>query len=93
MTADGNEIPNLCELGAPFNTLEGHTRGIKFQLVDVKRPLLSVTALTGKGNRVTFHDTGGAITSQDGKQKIDFPRQSGVCVLPVYVLPFQGQGP
>ena len=92
MTADGNEIPNLGELDVPFRTYEGHKCGIKFQLADVKRPLLSVTALTAKGNRVSFHSTGGTIVSQDGKQKIDFKKQQGVYVLEVYVPPFQGQG-
>ena len=54
ITAGGNEIPNLGELDLPFRTMEGHKCGIKFQLADVKRPLLSVTALTGTGDRVTF---------------------------------------
>ena len=92
MTADGNEIPNLGELSMPFRTMEGHKCGIKFQLADVKRPLLSVAAMTKRGNRVSFHENGGTIVSQDGKRKIDFQKQHGVYVLTVYVPPFQGQG-
>ena len=92
MTADGNEIPNLGEFDLPFRTYEGHKCGIKFQLADVKRPLLSVTALTSKGNTVTFSETGGKIVSPDGKQNIGFHRQQGVYVLEVYVPPFQRQG-
>ena len=88
----GVEIPNLGELVLPFRTMEGYICGIKFQLADVKRPLLSVTALTGKGKRVMFTDTGGTIVSQDGKQKIGFRRQQGVYILEVYVPPFQRQG-
>ena len=92
MTADGNEIPNLGELDLPFRTFEGHKCGIKFQLADVKRPLLSVAAFTSKGNKVSFHSMGGTIVSQDGKQRIDFKKQQGVYILEVYVPPFQGQG-
>ena len=91
MAADGNEIPNLGEIDLPFRTYEGHKCGIKFQLADVKRPLLSVTALTAKGNKVSFHSTGGTIVSQDGKQRIDFKKQQGVYILEVYVPPFQRQ--
>ena len=80
MTADGNEIPNLGELDLAFRTFEGHKCGIRFQLADVKRPLLSVTALTSKGNTVTFNESGGTIVSQDGKQRIEFQRQQGVYI-------------
>ena len=51
-----------------------------------------MTALTSKGNKVSFHSTGGTIVSQAGKQKIDFKKQQGVYILEVYVPPFQGQG-
>ena len=92
MTADGNEIPNLGELNMPFRIFEGHKCGIKFQLADVKRPQLSVTNLIAKGNRVSFHEQGGTITSQDGKQTIKFKQMNGVYVFEVYVPPFQGPG-
>ena len=62
-------------------------------LCDVARPLLSVTALTEKGNTVTFGDTGGRIVGPDGKQTIDFVRRDGVYILDVYVPPFHEQGP
>ena len=72
--------------------MEGHNCGIKFQLADVNRPLLSVAAMTGRGNKVAFHDLGGTITRQDGKREIDFKKQNGVYILTVYVPPFQGRG-
>ena len=90
-TADGNELPNLGEIQLPFRTKEGHQCGVTFQVCDVSRPLLSVTALTAKGNTVDFHDNGGTISGKDGK-KMHFKKESGVYILEMYVTPFQGQG-
>ena len=91
-TADGNIISNLGEIAVPFRTREGHKCGVTFQVCDVARPLLSVTALTEKGNKVTFNDSGGRIIGPGVKQCIDFAKRDGVYVLDVYVPPFQGQG-
>ena len=92
MTADGHEMPNFGEKFIPFKTFEGHEAGIKFQVADVRRPLLSVTAMTAQGNSVFFHEDGGTIVSKDGSKQIDFHRQDGVYVLNVWVAPFPGQG-
>ena len=92
ITADGNELSNLGEMDVPFRTREGYKCGIKFQICDVHRPLLSLTALTARGNRVNFHENGGSIKSQDGKQTIHFTRENGVYILTLYVPPFQGPG-
>ena len=86
-TADGNELPNLGELALPFRTKEGHQCGVTFQVCDVSRPLLSVTAMTSKGNHVVFHDNGGNITGRDGK-KMHFRKENGVYILEMYVSPF-----
>ena len=92
-TADGNVISNLGEPNVPFRIREGHTCGETFQVCDVARPLLSVAALTEKGNTVTFGDEGGRIIGPDGKQTIEFAKRDGVYVLDAYVPPFHGQGP
>ena len=49
--ADGNELSNLGELDIPFRTREGHKRGVKFEVCDAQRLLLSVSALTAKGGQ------------------------------------------
>ena len=90
-TVDGNELPNLGEICLPFRTKEGHKCGVTFQVCDVSRPLLSVTAFTAKGNVVAFHDHGGTITGKDGK-KMSFRKESGVYILEMYVAPFPGPG-
>ena len=92
MTADGNEIPNLGELDLAFRTKEGHRCGIKFQVADVRRALLSVPSLTASGHEVTFEKGGGTIIHPEGKKTIQFRRQGGVYVLDMFVAPFQRQG-
>ena len=91
-TADGNELCNLGEINLPFLTREGYKCGVKFQVCDDQRPLLSVSALTARGNDVDFGKTGGRITSQDGKQQIHFTREDGFYILEMYVPPFTRQG-
>mgnify|MGYP001343074699 CR=1 FL=1 len=64
-TADGGEIPNL---------------GEKFQLADVRKPLIAVSALTAKGHKVEFDTTGGWIRPSKG-QPIRFQKQNGVYMM------------
>ena len=91
-TADGGEIPNLGEKRVAFKTREGIQGEVDFQVADVKRPLLSVTAVTKRGSRVVFDETGGQIVSPDGEKKIKFHRRAGVYVLDLWVPPFRRQG-
>ena len=65
---------------------------MNFQVADVQRPLISVTALASKGNTVNFHDKGGVITNVKTKRSIKFTRRRGVYVLDIAVPPFQGPG-
>lgn len=88
----GMSYRTSANLTSRFRTREGYECGIKFQVCDVHRPLLSVSALTARGNKVKFHETGGAITSQEGKQEIKFAREGGVYVLTMYIPSFQGPG-
>ena len=83
-SADGNDLPNLDEIQLPFRTKEGHKCGVLFQVCDVSRPLLSVTALTAKGNTVAFNEHGGTVVGKDGK-KMNSKKERGVCVLEKYV--------
>ena len=91
-TADGNELPGQGEKMVPFRTRESHQCAIRFQVADVKRPLLSVSALMSQGNRVIFDDTGGTITTKDGSKSIRFHLQNGIYLLEMCVPPFRGQG-
>ena len=90
--ADGGEVFNLGEQYVPFRTQEGHSAKVCFQVTDVRRPLLSVAALTAKGNTVNFGNFGGSIRSSNGKKVMNFRKQQGVYVLDMWIPPFQRQG-
>ena len=90
-TADGGEIPNLGEKSINFFTREQIPCKIDFQLADVRRPLLAVSALTAKGHTVELSESGGKIKLASGKE-IGVQRRNGVFMLEMWVPPFPGQG-
>ena len=62
-TASGAPIPNLGELDVQFLTSVGYPAEIPFQLVDIERPLIAVSALA----KDEFNEKGGKITHHSGK--------------------------
>ena len=85
--ADGGRIPNLGEAELGFVTREKHLCRIKFQVANVKRPLLAVSTLTKAGNEVHFDTNGGTITNKSTKRVIHFRRADGIYVLDVLMAP------
>ena len=81
LTADGGRIPNLGEQSVKVVTKEGHECGLRFQVADVTRPLLSVTQLVRSGNLVQFTTQGGTITHRARGWKIKFEKRGGVYAL------------
>ena len=82
--ANGPRIPNRGEQDVRFETEEGIRAVIPFQLADVERPLLAVSALTAAGNTVTLGDRGGVIRRSDG-QETRVQRRGGTYVLRMWV--------
>ena len=80
VAADGGRIPNLGECKVHVLTKEQHRSSITFQVADVQKPILSVSALTSLGHAVVFGKTGGAITHLRSKRKIHFQKKGCVCV-------------
>jgi len=99
--ADGGEIPNLGEQEMSVYTEEGHQCGMKFQVADVQKPLLSVGQVSAAGNVVEFFKTWGRIVHKDTGRTISFKKKGGVYVLKLWVdqgekngndqMPFQRQ--
>jgi hypothetical protein len=59
-TANGGEMKHYGEKEVTFkNGVAGHIIGLRLQVTDVKKPLLSVRRLTEKGNIVRFSDEPG----------------------------------
>ena len=96
-TASGVPVPNLGELDVQFFTNEGFAAEIPFQLADIERPLIAVSALAKAGNVVELHAKGGRITHHTGKVT-NLERRGGTYVLRMWVpaeeaaTPFHRQG-
>ena len=96
-TASGAPVPNLGELDVQCLTSSGCLGEIPFQLADIERPLIAVSALAKAGNTVELHEKGGRIVHHSGKTT-NLERRGGTYVLRMWVAadgaagPFQRQG-
>ena len=96
-TASGAPVPNLGEMDVTFLTNEGLAGEIPFQLADIERPLIAVSALAKAGNTVELHDKGGRIIHHSGRTT-HLERRGGTYVLRMWVAadgavaPSQRQG-
>ena len=83
-TASGAPVPNLGEQDVKFLTNEGHASEIPFQLANIERPLIAVSALTKAGNTVELYETGGRIIHRSGKMT-SIERRGGTYILRMWV--------
>ena len=79
--ANGSPLANLGEQEIDAIMDDGMTAKMLFQLADVSRPLLSVSAICDKGNRVLFGRGGGVVINVLTGQEIPFQRRGGVYTL------------
>jgi len=82
---DGSRIPNLGEMDAMFDVDEGYRCGLRVQVANVQRPLISVTYLTKAGNKVVLGENGGEIINEKTGRKVKIQRKGGVYVLRMWV--------
>ena len=66
-------------------TSQGHEIELKAQVTDVHRPLMSVSRICDRGNRVVFEAQGGYIESLSSGEKIHVLRDQNVYRLQVEV--------
>ena len=83
--ANGAPLPNLGQQQLSMYTDEGMETSVLFQLCDVTRPLLSVSAICDYGNRVVFGRGGGIIYNLDTGLEIPFARQGGIYSIGLWV--------
>ena len=85
--ANGDTIPNEGETTVALETEEGTIRGLKFQVAETTRPLISVGAIMRRGHKVTLDDTGGQIYHIATGQTTRIRRINGVDVLRTRIVP------
>ena len=83
--ANGHKTSNHGEQHVRAVTQDGHEIAFKAQVTDVHRPLMSVSRICDKGNRVVFEDHGGYIESLTTGKKIQVHRDRNVYRLQVKV--------
>ena len=83
--ANGHKTSNRGEQHVRAVTKDGHEIAFKAQVTDVHRPLMSVSRICDRGNRVVFENHGGYIESLTTGEKIQVHRDRNVYRLEVSV--------
>ena len=79
-------MPNLGEQLLRAQTESGEDTTVLFQVADVSRPLISVSAICEMGNRVVFGRGGGVIQNLATGIETPFERRNGIYHLNLWVL-------
>ena len=83
--ASGGELRNLGEQELNIVTDAGMEAKVLFQLADITRPLMSVSSICDRGNRVLFGRGGGVIQNLTTGQEIPFERRGGIYVIGMWI--------
>jgi len=92
VAAAGKVISNEGEKHVQTQTSEGHMCGIKIQVAQVNKALLSVSKICDVGHEVVFTKDGGKIIHKESGQIVHFRRVDGVYRLRVKVVRESGTG-
>ena len=92
VAAAGKVICNEGEKNVRTETAEGHLCGIKIQVAQVNKALLSVSKICDVGHEVLFTKDGGKIVHNETGQVVQFRRVDGVYRLRVKIVREVGSG-
>ena len=92
ISASGKRMANEGEQHLQIMTEEGTAAQIPWQITGVRKPLMSVSKLCDRGNRVTFGRGGGVIHNVRTGQMTPFDRSGGVYTLGLWVKQSNSQG-
>ena len=84
-SASGHPLLNLGEQLLSAITDDGIETELLFQLADVSCPLISVSQICDRGNRVIFGRGGGVILNLETGQEVPFQRMGGVYALGMWM--------
>ena len=88
--ANGNPIKNEGSRTIKAVT-SGGARKMAFSVMDVRRPIASVSKIVSSGNEVHFTPEGSWVKYRSTGNFDRLHEKSGVYVLPAWIPPFQGQ--
>ena len=84
-SASKHKIRNWREQHLKACTEDGDHTDALFQIADVSKPLVSVSAICERGNRVIFGRNGGAIQNLRTNKLIPFHRRNGIYILSLWL--------
>ena len=84
-SASKHEIKNLGEQHLKACTEDGDETAVLFQIADVSKPLVSVSAICERGNRVIFGRNGGVVQNLQNGKLIPFQRRNGIYILSLWL--------
>ena len=96
LTANGTKLANLGEKKLNVITNDLQENSMTYQMVDVTRPLNSISRICDNQNFVVFHRDGGWVENEWTGQRTHFDREGGIYTTSAWIRapvpPFQGQG-
>ena len=84
-SASKHKLKNLGEQKIQACSEEGQDLEVLFQIADVSKPLVSVSSICERGNRVIFGRSGGVVKSIKTGHEIPFHRKNGIYVLSMWM--------
>ena len=84
-SASKHKLKNLGEQKAKAYTETGEPTEVLFQVADVSKPLVSVSAICERGNRVVFGKSGGVVQNLASGSQIPFYRRNGIYILSMWL--------
>ena len=91
VAANGDKFPNRGARQVPMYTEDRQKTGIKFQLIDVNKPLISVGHITARKHVVILDEHEGWIINKATGGVTRVHKKNNVYVRPMWVKDFQGQ--
>ena len=84
-SASKHKLNNLGEQRIMACTEEGDEGEVLFQIADVSKPLVSVSSICERGNRVIFGKSGGVVYNLKTGSQVPFYRRNGIYVLSMWL--------
>ena len=84
-SASKHKINNLGEQHLKACTEKGDETEVLFQIADVSKPLISVSAICERGSRVIFGRNGGVVQNLQSGKLIPFHRRNGIYILSLWL--------
>ena len=84
-SASKHRLKNLGQQQISACTEDGDPTSVLFQIADVSKPLVSVSSICERGNRVIFGRSGGVVKNLKNGREIPFYRKNGIYVLSLWL--------